>query len=218
MISNHVIDLSHTLENDMPVYPGSDTPKIEQITSVATHGYAEIRLNMLTHTGTHIDFPAHLIEKGFTVDSAPSGRFYGAGFVIDCRMGKSGKIIRRSFLYQYERKLREADFVLFCTGWSQLWNTPKYNEYFPMLDEEAARYLTTLDLKGVGFDTPSADPVGSKDLTVHHILLGNNIFLIENLTNLGLLVDKSFHFACFPLKIKNGDGSPVRAVGIVGPA
>ncbi|MBN2481711.1 MAG: cyclase family protein [Bacteroidales bacterium] len=215
MISNHVIDLSHTLENGMPVYPGSDIPKIEQIAGVATHGYAETRLNMLTHTGTHIDFPAHLIEKGFTIDRAPSGRFYGPGIVIDCRLGKSGKIIRRSFLHQFESRLLKTDFVLFCTGWSQLWNTPKYNENYPMLDEEAAEYLATLNLKGAGFDTPSADPVGSENLPVHHILLSNNIFLIENLTNLGLLVDRSFHFACFPLKIKDGESSPVRAVGIM---
>jgi arylformamidase len=215
MIFNHVIDLSHTLETGMPVYPGTEMPQIEQVTSVAKHGYTETRLNMLTHIGTHIDCPAHLIEKGFTVDNVASGRFYGPGMVIDCRLGKSGKIIRRSFLHQFENRLLEADFVLFCTGWSQLWNTPKYNENYPMLDEDGAAYLATLNLKGAGFDTPSPDPVGSKELPIHHVLLGNNIFLIENLTNLGLLVDKSFQFACFPLKIKNGDGSPVRAVAIL---
>lgn len=212
---DNIIDLSHTLENGMPVYPGSGIPKFERVADVDTKGYAETRLDMLTHTGTHIDFPAHLIEKGLTVERLSPDRFFGPGVVIDCRMGKSGKIIRKSFLHQFESRLLEADFALFCTGWSQLWNTPHYNEDFPLLDEESATYLTTLNLKGTGFDAPSADPVGSTDLPVHHILLGSNMFLIENLTNLGLLVDKTFHFACFPLKIKNGDGSPVRAVGIV---
>lgn len=216
MTSNRIIDLSHTLETDMPVYPDSDSPKIEQIADISTHNYAETRLNLLSHTGTHIDFPAHLIENGCTVDCVPPDRFFGSGMVIDCRLGKSAKIIRKSFLFQFDSLLQEIDFLLFCTGWSQLWNTPRYNDDFPLLDEEAAGYLTTLNLNGIGFDTPSVDPVGSEDMQNHHIFLGSNIFLIENLTNLGLLVGEIFHFACFPLKIKNGDGSPVRAVGIIG--
>jgi kynurenine formamidase len=70
-------------------------------------------------------------------------------------------------------------------------------------------------LKGTGVDAPSFDPVDSVKLSVHKALLSKGIVLIENLTNLDALPDKGFIFCCFPLKIKGGDGSPVRAVGIV---
>jgi len=105
--------------------------------------------------------------------------------------------------------------VLFCTGWSQLWGTPVYYENYPVPDEESAEYLAGFNIKGVGFDTPGGDKVGSETLPVHRILLGHDIILIENLTNLRILPPTGFTFACFPLKIKNGDGSPVRAVGII---
>lgn len=215
MANLEIIDLSHTLETDMPIYPEAEPPHFERTAEIANHGFRETRLEMLTHTGTHIDCPAHLIEGGFPVDKVSLTKFYGPAMVIDCRMGKSGKIIRKSFLHQFEDTFQKVEFVLFCTGWSQLWNTPKYMENYPLLDTEGAMYLTRFNLKGVGFDTISVDPLGSEDLPIHMTFLGNGTFLIENLTNLGLLVDKPFHFSCFPLKIKDGDGSPVRAVGIV---
>jgi kynurenine formamidase len=49
----------------------------------------------------------------------------------------------------------------------------------------------------------------------HHILLGSEIILIENLTNLDVLPDGIFMFQCLPLKIEHADGSPVRAIAIV---
>jgi kynurenine formamidase len=84
-----------------------------------------------------------------------------------------------------------------------------------VLHRDAALYLTSFNLKGIGSDTISFDPVDSVELPVHHILLLKGLILIENLVNLTSLPKHNFAFSCFPLKIKNGDGSPVRAVGIV---
>jgi arylformamidase len=64
-------------------------------------------------------------------------------------------------------------------------------------------------------DTISADPVGSADLPNHHILLGAGMVIVENLTNLSAVPDGPFLFSCFPLNIKDADGSPVRAVAMV---
>jgi len=49
----------------------------------------------------------------------------------------------------------------------------------------------------------------------HHILLGKEIVIIENLYNLDKLPDSVFTFQCVPLKIENADGSPVRAFAII---
>ncbi len=104
---------------------------------------------------------------------------------------------------------------LLHTGWSQFWGTEDYFGNFPVLHPDAATYLSAFNLKGIGSDTISFDPVDSVELPVHHILLSAGIILIENLVNLNKLPQHDFTFSCFPLNIKNGDGSPVRAVGIV---
>ena len=108
-----------------------------------------------------------------------------------------------------------AYFLLIHTGWSQYWGSEEYFRKFPVLNVDAARYLTSFPLKGIGSDTISFDPVDSGDLPVHHILLSKGLILIENLVNLKSLPKHNFAFSCFPLKIRNGDGSPVRAVGII---
>jgi kynurenine formamidase len=64
-------------------------------------------------------------------------------------------------------------------------------------------------------DIISADPADAVALPVHNILLGAGMVLVENLTNLAAVPAPSFLFAGFPLKIRDADGSPIRAVAIV---
>jgi len=79
----------------------------------------------------------------------------------------------------------------------------------------AAKWLSGFRLKGVGLDTLSADRDDSVKFPVHQVLLGQDIVLVENLTNLQHLPQRGFSFSCFPLPIAGGDGCPTRAVGIV---
>lgn len=208
---SEIIDLSHFIDDYMSVYPGDATPKIKAIASIDNHGYREIELNMSTHTGTHIDAPAHIITDGYTLDAFPPEKFFGRGQVLDCRQMQVITIdsIKQATISQ------PAEFVLFYTGWDTHWGTDNYFGEFPVLDINAAKYLSKLSLKGVGTDAPSFDPVGSETLSNHKTLLGNNLVLIENLTGLENLLGKQFLLSCFPLKIKNADGSPVRATAIV---
>jgi len=210
-----VIDLTHTLETGMPVFPGSEPPCLKKVGSIESDGYNEIRLELSSHTGTHIDCGRHLLTSGFDTDSTAPERFFGKGLVIDCRKLTKQQGILKSHLQLYEHKLEQADFLLFHTGWSYFWGTAGYFKGFPVPDREAAQYLTGFQLKGVGTDAISFDTMESQDYEVHKILLSSGILLIENLTGLENLPEAEFIFYCFPLKIKNGDGSPVRAVGIV---
>jgi arylformamidase len=214
MSESAIIDLTHTLETGMTIFPGTERPRIEELASINVEGYHETRLNITTHVGTHIDCPGHLLKNAFTTESANPEQFFGPAMVIDCSTLKPNNKIDKDLLEGYHAQLDKAEFILFYTGWERLWNTPQYLNDFPVLDEEGASYLTGFHLKGIGFDTISADPVSSMDLPVHKILLNHQIILIENLTNLEALLNVDFQFACFPLKIKSGDGSPVRAVAI----
>lgn len=86
---------------------------------------------------------------------------------------------------------------------------------YPLLSYKAAKWITTLRLKGLGVDMISVDEVDSAALPIHNILLVHDTIAIENLTNLQLLPSSDFMFSCFPLKIKNADGSPVRAAAFI---
>ena len=205
------IDLTHFIHDDMPVYPGDLIPGVKEITSIEVHGYNERELIMSTHTGTHIDAPAHIIPEGASLDSFPPGKYIGDGFVVDCR--QINLITEETILSSLSDY--NADFILLYTGWDTHWGTDLYFKDIPVLDSDAAKYLSNLPVKGIGIDAPSFDPIGSVTLRNHNLLLEKNIILIENLTGLSKLLEKEFMFSCFPLKIENADGSPVRAVAIV---
>lgn len=208
-----LIDLTHPLTNGMPVFPGSPPLVLDTLSNIGTHGFNEIQMHITTHTGTHIDCGKHLITGGFDTGSTSPERFYGQGLVIDCR--HEGFIIPAYLLRDLEKEKGKPDFILLHTGWSKFWGNAKYFTKFPVLSPDATEYLLSLNLKGVGVDAPSFDPVDSESLPNHIKLLSDGLVLIENLTGLEHLPAEGFIFSCLPLKISEGDGSPVRAVGIV---
>lgn len=210
-MSFEIIDLSHPIDETMPVYPGDLIPKLKTITTIKKHNYRESKLILNTHTWTHVDSPAHIIDDGPTIDSFPPEKYFGYGKVLDCNQ----KSIITIDIIRQALSSSHPDFVLIYTGWDTYWGTDTYYRNIPVLDSEVIEYLTSLSIKGVGIDTPSIDPVGSENLSNHKALLSDNIILIENLTGLGHLLEKRFIFSCFPLKLNNADGSPVRATAII---
>ncbi|NDV28725.1 cyclase family protein [Desulfovibrio sp. JC010] len=209
------IDLTHTIKDGMPVFPGTETPRIEEVFSHEVHGFQEHRLTLFSHIGTHIDAPAHMIKDGTTLDRMETDRFVGPGVCIDCTHRNSADPhISIDDLAAYESEISESDFVILNSGWYKNWGTDKYFKHYPALTPEAARWLTDFDLKGVGVDVISIDSAESGNYEVHSILLEQDTIAIENLTELHLLPADCFLFSCLPLKYENADGSPVRALAI----
>lgn len=151
-----VHDLTHTIANTMPVYPGTEQPVLTTACTIEEAGYRETLLHMYSHTGTHMDAPAHMIEGGTPLDAFPAEAFVGRGFVLDCR--GQGEI-SPELLRQHEKAIRQVDFLLFCTGWDKFWGQARYFEDFPCLTAEAAAFVASLPLKGVGEDSISLDPL-----------------------------------------------------------
>ena len=204
-----VYDLTHTIQNDMPVYPGTEQPRLTTACTIETAGYRETLLHMFSHTGTHMDAPAHMLLEGAPLDSYGADRFTGPAVVIDCR-GETA--ISLPLLKRYD--LNGVDFVLFCTGWDKKWGTPAYYEGFPCLTPDAAAYLAALPLKGVGEDTISLDPCDSADFPNHITLMRADFVNTENLTGLDALVGRRFTFVTLPLKFENSDGCSCRAIAM----
>ena len=83
-----IIDLSHPISPGMPVYPGTEPPVFVTGASIAKAGFLEKKITLFSHTGTHVDAPAHLIEGASTLDQLPVEQFIGKALVLgleDCR-------------------------------------------------------------------------------------------------------------------------------------
>jgi len=209
-----IIDLSQSLEPGMPCYPGASKPLFQSISSIAQEGFSEQLLTISSHTGTHIDLPSHILEGAPSLDQFDISRFAGRGAVVDVR-DAPGNVITIAMLKPFFSKIRECKFLLLCSGMSRYWGTPLYFESYPALSVDAARWLSGFNLQGIGVDMISVDAPEKSDFPVHKSLLGNGMVVIENLAGLLDLFDRDFLFCCFPLKIHQGEASPVRAVAIV---
>lgn len=208
-----VIDLTHAIRENMPVYPGTEPPKFFQANSYEKDGFKETLLQIYTHTGTHIDPPAHLFADGTTLDRFPAEQFIGKALVIDCRDLMEGEAITMRCIRKYGEKACKADFLLFNLGWDKRWGAKDYFGDYPCVDDEALDFIIQGDYKGIGFDVIGLDPISDAALTRHKKLFQTrDIVNIENLKNLELCGGDLFWFSCFPLKLENCDGSPVRAV------
>ncbi len=208
-----VTDLTHVIYSDMPVFPGTEQPILEKVKTLENEGYREAKISMYSHTGTHIDAPAHMLSQGPCLDDLAVEHYIGKAAILDFSTGGM-ELIDLASLKPYEEKIKKVEFLIIKTGWSKYWGDKKYFEDFPSLNEEAAKWLSEFNLKGIGVDTASIDAIKSTTFAVHKILLQKNILIIENLTNLDSLGKEHFVLSVLPLKNKNADGSPVRAVSI----
>lgn len=203
-------DLSHQLNNETPVFPGMKKPEFKPAATLEKDGYRETRFEMDSHTGTHIDAPAHMLENGKILNQLPLKAFTGNALIIP--VPGNTVLIEKEFLVSFEEKLKNIDFVLFKTGWSKYWGTSRYFGEFPTLSNQAIEWLFDFSLKGIGFDVISADPMDSTTYPNHFSILGKGLVIIENLRFPVELTETQGRFLCFPLPYENADGSPVRAV------
>lgn len=209
----NVIDLTHTIEEAMPVYPGTEPPRLIPANTYEKDGFKETKITMFSHTGTHMDPPAHLFPGRTTLDRFPPEQFIGMALVIDCRDLANGEAITMERLRRYGDKVNKADFLLFNLGWDKYWGTDAYFGDYPCIDAEVLNHILAGNYKGIGFDVIGLDPIADENLTRHKKLFREkDIINIENLKDLHLCGNDLFHFSCFPLKLQDSDGAPIRAV------
>ena len=234
-----VIDLTHTISEAMPVYPGTEKPKLTTVNTYSKDGFKETLIQIYSHVGTHMDPPAHIFANQKTLDQFSPEQFIGKALVIDCRDLKEGQSITidkinmnkaasADFLlfFLFSRMCLHSGFrnrigncrkmligkILFCL-WDKRWKDESYFNDYPCIDDEVLEFILQGNFKGIGFDVIGLDPIHDENLTRHKALFKNrNIVNIENLKNLDQCGKDLFWFSCFPLKIENCDGSPIRAV------
>jgi len=209
-----VIDLTQLISETMPVYPGTEQPKLTVANTYEKDGFRETLITFYSHTGTHMDAPFHIFGERTSLDALPAEQFVGKALVIDCRdVGEGGEI---GMEYIDKNLADQAEFLLFNTGWDENWGKDRYFGEYPVLSLEVCQYLLDSGKKGVGFDVIGIDPVSNGNLTRHRMLLSRrDIVIIENLTNLEKVGGGLFTLAALPLKYQDADGAPIRAVAII---
>ena len=208
-----IIDLTHTITPEMPTYPGDTAPVLKAVGSYTQLGYRQTEITVSSHSGTHMDAPAHMLRDGAMLDVLPISQFCGRAVVLDVSDLPPKSVITADFLRAQNGTLRSADFVLFYTGWSKRWGTDAYLEnVYPVPDEAAARYLVSCGLKGVGTDALSIDPLESPEFPAHHALLGGGLVILENLCLKNVAGRSDMMLFALPLKFQKADGAPVRAI------
>ena len=211
-----VIDLTLTISEKIPTFPGSPQPNFINWESIEKDGYNLELLFLSTHTGTHLDAPYHFVKKGQKIDQIMTKRLVTEAILIKIRKGPD-QAITKSDIQKFEKKFGKIDdgsTVIFHTGWQKNLNKKSYFLKNPGLAVSAAKYLASKKINLVGIDSPSIDLGKDAKFSVHHILAKSEILIVENLTNLDKIDSKKFHFIVAPLKLKNATGSPVRAMAL----
>ena len=218
---SRIIDLSILVENNMIYYPGDPQPKLLEYITLEKDGCRVMKLNIGTHTGTHIDAPAHFIKDGKTIDTIDLKNCMGKAVVVHLPDLKPYYEIIPEDFNSLEEQIKNADIVLFNTGWIYKIGTEEFYKH-PYISKSVALYLKKLGIKAVGVDMLNVDKTciegeqyTENSTAAHNVFLSNDILIIENLTNLEKLNTTGCDVLFLPLKIKNGDGSPTRAVAFV---
>lgn len=210
-----IIDLTHSITNDMTVYPGGPKPQNKIVSNVTDNGYKETEIHIHSHNGTHMDSPNHVFEDGISLDKIDVINFVGTAALIDCSSLEEGGIITYDFIEKNKEAIDNSEFIVFRTDWSKYWNTDKYLGNYPVISDDVVDFILTSNKKGIAFDTISVDPIDASVLAKHHKILQNNILIFENLTNLDLIDSDTFVFCALPLKFENSDGAPIRAIAML---
>lgn len=209
-----IVDLTRTIEPGMPIFPGDPDPSFRVLAAFERDKCRVREITMGSHTGTHMDAPFHMIKDGTTLDNVPISRFCGSAVVVPCESCVQGGLITLETIIRC-KGAEEAEFLLLRTGWEKYWGKDAFFKGYPVLDEEAALWIVQKGKKGVGLDVSSIDAVGGEDEHLHRIILGGGTLIIENLCALYHLPTGLFDFCALPLKLREADGSPVRAAAFI---
>jgi arylformamidase len=200
-----IFDITRTIGKDTIDYPGDTEFCITDETSINKGDDWNLsKIIMTTHYGTHIDLPLHKYKHGKNLDDIPLSDFELECEVIEIK--DKEKIALKQVLNKYQPK---NGAVFFKTNNSNL-NRRKFSKKYVYIEPNTAEYLVNKEIKLVGIDYLSPDPIDS-DFPVHKILLSNNVLILEDVFLKNVNVGR-YRLFYLPLKIKFGNGVPVRAI------
>ncbi|MFQ3548597.1 MAG: cyclase family protein [Armatimonadota bacterium] len=210
-----IIDLTHKITNNMPVFPGDPKVEIDNAIFGDKSAYNVSIVKMGSHTGTHIDAPSHLTFLNNGLQSISLSKLIGIAEVIDLGNIKPDSIIEVSQIIPHIDRIKPNGKIILKTNWSRYWNTPDYFLSYPSISIESAELFADRDIDMLAIEQPSTHQILHEQ--IHSILLSKGIIILENLANTSEINADTVYLTVLPLNIENIDGSPVRAVAVVYP-
>ncbi|NWF70810.1 MAG: cyclase family protein [Chloroflexi bacterium] len=222
-----VVDLSHVFGTNIPTYTPGEAPTREDFVTVEANGFFIQRWSLYEHAGTHVDFPAHFIADGETVDNYPVENLLSPAVVIDISERAASDpdaMLTADDIQAWESAngdIPPGAVVCMYSAWEARWNSvddfrnPDGDGvmHFPGFAPDAAAYLIEQrDIHGIAVDTLSLDPGNSTTFDVHYAILGAGKFGIENIANLAAIKDMpALVFVGIP-RWEGSGGGPSRIV------
>lgn len=228
-MSFEVIDLSQEIFQGMSVFPMHQPTFIMtnmtheenmKKTGSSTLGFSARNLLISEHGGTHCDAVWEYKPSGKTIDHMPLEYFFGSAICIDLSHVPYSRYIEiddiKSALKTANEEIKKGDIVLMYTGhYDKNFNTDKWQTQYSGLSYEAAKYLAESGAVNIGVDAPAIDHPDDINFSGHLVCGEYDITNSENLCNLDKIVNKRFLYFGLPLKIREGSGSPIRAIALL---
>jgi kynurenine formamidase len=176
------------------------------------------KIEMLLHTGSHVDFSKHTVADGETAVDVDLDRVFGPALVVDLSHIGPNHEISVADMEAHAQAIQPGDIALVRTDWTEKhWgNFPTYYMESPYCAAAAAQWLVDRGARAIGFDCFSEycarlPDFTSEDFIIHKVILENGAILMQQMTNLSRLpVGQRVQFFAPFIKIDGAEGSPAR--------
>lgn len=200
-----LIDISRPIYTGLAVWPGDSPVDFFFSAAKARGSDANVgRISMSVHAGTHADAAYHYNESGVRIDEMPLDLFVGPARVVDIR----GQTLITPALLAGSDFAGTARVLFRSDTWT---DTTVFPTAWPMLDPATPAWLAAQGVRLIGLDVPSVDSLTSTGMPMHHVIDRAGLFILENL-DLRNVMAGVYDLIALPLRIRGGDGSPIRAV------
>ncbi len=228
-----IIDLSQEIYNGAPslppfpeleVFPHITHEEIDGLPAEGSDSAIVNRLILHDHCATHVDAFSHFhyVPRGRddTIDTMPLEMFYTPGICVNLSRFAPGDLIEvgdiEAALAEDDLEIQPRDTVLFHTGhYNRSFGTEDFMKSWPGLSADVVPMLAEKQATAFGVESPAPGIMEVSNPEIHRLCGELRITHYENLAHLDQLVGQGrFRFIAFPLKIRRGAGSPVRAVAV----
>jgi arylformamidase len=199
-------DISPELSSKIAVFPGDQAFKQHVAMHVDRGDHISLSsIHTTVHVGAHVDAPIHYAKNGQSIAERKLDIFVGKAQVISVK-----KALRERITVADVSQISiKAPRVLFNT--QSFLDPNTWHEGFVACSAELIDFLASKGVKLVGIDTPSVDISDSKDLESHKAVAAHDMSILEGII-LSEVPDGIYTLIALPLKIKDADASPVRAI------
>jgi kynurenine formamidase len=227
--ADHILDLTHTLRPEFPIWPGNAPLKLTNKSRLPRDQFYANRWDISEHHGTHLDAPAHASAQGATAEQIPAATLIAPLAVLDLRAAvkkDADYAVSLEDIHQWEKRhgrLPNGCAVALCSGWDAKADDPlgflgsdaSGTLHFPGFSREAAQFLAQQrQVVGLIVDTLSIDIGPSTDFVVHKLWLGAGKWAIECAAHLADVPPVGATVCVGLPKVAAASGGPIRLLAL----